>query len=139
VADSAPHYDPGDPTLTGILHNQGEIELLIHRVAVLENNMGVLKTGNLENEVQLRVIIEGYQTILHEVRETRASVETLYQKQAEAQLSAIERHAGLLKWLMRGVFVLTTGVVSLGAIHAILTGTTWSSSVIDIIKMMLGE
>lgn len=116
-----------------------DLELLTHRVAVIESNIGVLKNDHLENEVQLRVITEGYQTILHEVRETRASVETLYQKQAEAQLSAVERHAGMLKWLMRAVFALTSGVAALGALHALMTGTSWSSSIIDILKMMFRE
>lgn len=122
-----------------IYSNKGEIEGLLQRMSVIEALAAGLKNDHLENEVQLRIVTDGYQTILREVRETRSSVETLFQKQAEANLNAVQRHSVLLKWTMRGVTAITMGVAAMGAIHALLTGSTWSSSVIDIIKMAFGD
>lgn len=124
--------------LTLISSNRSEIEMLLQRVAVLEANIATIKSQHIETDTQLRIVMDGYQTILHEVRETRTSVEALYQKQAEMQLSAVERHAGLLKWTMRGVFAVTSGVVALAAIHAVLTGNTLSASLVNIIQSIFG-
>ncbi len=121
-----------------ISSNRSEIEMLLQRVAVLEANVANIKSQHIEADAKLRVITDGYQTILHEVRETRASVETLFQRQAASQLTAVERYSVLLKWTMRGVFAITSGVVALAAIHAVLTGNTLSASFVNIVQSIFG-
>lgn len=118
-------------------HRRGVEEVAL-RLEKVETLAIALRNEHIEYATQMRIVTDGYETIIHEVRETRASVETLFQRQAEAHLSAVERHAGVMKWLGRGVLAVTSGVVVLAGIQAILTGETLPVAIINLLRSLFG-
>lgn len=114
------------------------VEEVALRLEKVESLAIALRNEHIEYSTQMRIVTDGYETIIHEVRETRASVETLFQRQAAAHLSAVERHSGVMKWLGRGVLAVTSGVVVLAGIQAILTGETLPVAIINLLRSLFG-
>lgn len=120
--------DAAHVNLRGLEQRAGQVEL----------GLRLVQTDHTETRNQLAVITDGYETIIREVRNTRAEIETLFTRLARDKLDAAERHGKLLMTAMRGVFVLGALVVTMAGLHAVVTGEPLQQSLINLLRGIFG-
>lgn len=108
------------------------------RVDQVEISLKLHEAETTEAKNQLRIILDGYETIIHEVRNTRTELETLITRIATDRLEAAERHSKLLKTAMQGVFMIAALTIAISGLYAIVTGTPLHSALLNLIRGLFG-